>query len=249
MKIAGNYLIIGRHNLAPLSSDFTDYQDGVLLVLDKPYQWTSADAVRKLKFRLQRHFGMKNIKVGHAGTLDPLATGILLICIGKATKYAEAIQAEKKEYIAEITFGATTPSFDLEKDVDALYPFEHITPERINDILPTFLGEQEQLPPIYSAKFVGGMRAYERARLGEDVELKRAKINIYALEVLDFSLPTMKIRIECSKGTYIRALARDLGLALESGAYLSSLVRTASGGYKIEDAFTLEESELLFQKS
>ncbi len=243
----GNYLIIDKSNLAPLSGQMEDYPDGIVLVMDKPLEWTSADLVRKLKFRLQHYFHQKNIKVGHAGTLDPLATGIMTICIGKATKQAEKLQSERKEYIAEITFGATTPSFDLEKEIDATYPFEHITTAKIKEILPHFIGEQLQLPPIYSAKYIDGMRAYEKARLGEEVELKTSTINIFDIELLDFTSPTLKVRIECSKGTYIRALARDIGIALESGAHLTSLIRTASGHFRIENAFTLQDSDQLFQ--
>lgn len=243
------FITIGKDNLSPLSQNFEEYSEGIVLVLDKPYQWTSADAVRKLKFRLQRHFNIKNIKVGHAGTLDPLATGILLICIGKATKQAENLQSERKEYIAEICFGSTTPSFDLEKGVDEIFPYEHITIDDIQTILPTFLGEQQQIPPIYSAKFIDGMRAYERARQGEMIELKSSTINIYGIELLEYTAPKLRVRIECSKGTYIRAFARDIGARLNSGAHLTALKRTSSGLFTINQSFTMEESDILFKKS
>ena len=210
--------------------------------MDKPYGWTSADAVRKVKFSIQRFFGQKNIKVGHAGTLDPLATGVLLICAGKATKIAEELQSQYKEYIAEITFGATTPSFDLEKEVDAEYPYEHITKESIKDILPKFLGDIEQVPPIFSAKLIDGKRAYEYAREGKERELKPAKISIHSLEIISFSNPILKIAISCSKGTYIRSLARDLGVALKSGGHLTGLVRSSSGSYRIENSLSINET-------
>ncbi len=199
-----------------------NYPNGIIIPLDKPYEWTSADAVRKIKFKLQRYFGSKNIKVGHAGTLDPLATGILLICVGKATKIAEKLQAEKKEYIAEIQLGATTPCFDREKEIDKRYPFEHITKELIQSVLPPFLGEQEQVPPIFSAKLINGVRAYEMARQGEEVKMRSSIISIYNLEIIDYSSPILTLRVECSKGTYIRSLARDLGIALESGVFLQT---------------------------
>ncbi len=201
-----------------LSGNLEDYPHGIVIPLDKPYGWTSADAVRKIKFMTQRYFGLKNIKVGHAGTLDPLATGILLICLGKATKVAEHLQAGEKGYIAEITFGSTTPSFDLEKEIDAYFPFEHINQELIEARLPLFLGEQNQIPPIFSAKLIDGKRAYEIARAGGNEEMKASKINIMELEVISYKAPVLILRIRCSKGTYIRSLARDLGSALESGA-------------------------------
>jgi len=231
--------IFGRTDTAPLSRNIEDYPAGFLLTVDKPYRWTSADVVRKVKFTLKRHFH-HDIKVGHAGTLDPLATGVLVICAGKTTKMAEQLQAEKKEYIAEITLGATTPSFDLEKEIDARFPFEHITKESVEELLIRMTGAQEQYPPIYSAKYIDGTRAYEKARQGEDVELKPAHIEIYDMELLDFDLPIIRIRVECSKGTYIRALARDIGSALDSGGHLSALRRTASGGFRIEDCLDME---------
>lgn len=224
-----------------LSNDLEQYPSGIVIPLDKPYRWTSADAVRKIKFKLQRHFGKKNLKVGHAGTLDPLATGLLLICIGKATKQAQHLQDQRKEYIAEIRLGATTPSYDLEKEIDAHYPWEHITREQIDGILPRFLGEQDQVPPVFSAKLVDGVRAYEYARQGEQIEMKPSRITLYELEVLDYQAPVLTLRIQCSKGTYIRSIARDLGLALGSGGHLINLRRTLSGAMDVEQAVSMEE--------
>lgn len=217
-----------------------DFSEGYIAVIDKPYEWTSADVVRKLKFQL-RKCGYPKIKIGHAGTLDPLATGILLVCIGRATKMVEQLQAEQKEYVAELMLGATTPSGDMEHEVDRTYPTEHITPESVEKALASLTGEREQLPPLYSAKKVAGVRAYEFARAGEEVELKRALINIYSMELLEYDLPRIKIRVTCSKGTYIRSLAFEIGEALNSGAYLSSLRRTRSGGFVVERAHTLED--------
>ena len=217
-----------------------DFPEGYVAVIDKPYEWTSADVVRKIKFQL-RKCGHPKIKIGHAGTLDPLATGILLVCIGRATKQVEKLQAEQKEYIAELQLGATTPSGDMEHEVDQTYPTEHITREKVEEALKALCGEREQLPPLYSAKKVQGVRAYEFARAGEDVELKKALINIYDMELLEYDLPRIKIRVECSKGTYIRSLAFEIGEKLESGAYLSSLRRTRSGGYCVEKSHTLDD--------
>ena len=217
-----------------------DFPEGYVAVIDKPYEWTSADVVRKIKFQL-RKCGHPKIKIGHAGTLDPLATGILLVCIGRATKQVEKLQAEQKEYVAELQLGATTPSGDMEHELDQTYPTEHITRERVEEALKALCGEREQLPPLYSAKKVQGVRAYEFARAGEEVELKKALINIYDMELLEYDLPRIKIRVECSKGTYIRSLAFEIGEKLESGAYLSSLRRTRSGGYCVEKSHTLDD--------
>ena len=223
-----------------LSLKDVNFPEGYVAVIDKPYEWTSADVVRKIKFQL-RKCGYPKIKIGHAGTLDPLATGVLLVCIGRATKMVEQLQAEQKEYIAELQLGATTPSGDMEHEVDFTYPTEHITREMVEEALKSLTGEREQLPPIYSAKKVQGVRAYEFARAGEEVELKKAQITIYAMELLEWDLPRIKIRVECSKGTYIRSLAFEIGEALNSGAYLSSLRRTRSGGFKAEYAHTLDD--------
>ena len=217
-----------------------DFPEGYVAVIDKPYEWTSADVVRKIKFQL-RKCGHPKIKIGHAGTLDPLATGILLVCIGRATKQVEKLQAEQKEYVAELQLGATTPSGDMEHEVDQTYPTEHITREKVEEALKALCGEREQLPPLYSAKKVQGVRAYEFARAGEEVELKKALINIYDMELLEYDLPRIQIRVECSKGTYIRSLAFEIGEKLESGAYLSSLRRTRSGGYCVEKSHTLDD--------
>ncbi|MBR4755559.1 MAG: tRNA pseudouridine(55) synthase [Bacteroidales bacterium] len=274
-----------------LSRNIDDYPDGIIIPVDKPYRWTSADVVRKLKWTACRHFSKKNLKVGHAGTLDPLATGVLLVCIGKATRLAEELQKEGKEYIAGISFGATTPSYDLEKAVDNVYPIDNVSEESLLGVLPSFLSEQEQVAPLFSAKSVDGVRAYELARKQfRDKGLSKAdvmadfdhsasdllhvqKVNISELELLDFmpagtgsdalrqakiqegpdsriniadtsglALAKATVRIACSKGTYIRALARDLGEALGSGAHLHSLKRTKSGGFTVETALNLSQA-------
>ena len=217
-----------------------EFPEGYVAVIDKPYEWTSADVVRKIKFQL-RKCGYPKIKIGHAGTLDPLATGILLVCIGRATKQVEALQAEEKEYVAELMLGATTPSGDMEHEVDNTYPTEHITREMVEEALKSLTGEREQLPPLYSAKKVQGVRAYEFARAGEEVELKKALINIYELELVEYDMPRIKIRVRCSKGTYIRSLAFEIGEAINSGAYLTSLRRTRSGGFTVEKSHTLDD--------
>lgn len=272
-----------------LSGNIDDYPDGIVIPIDKPYRWTSADVVRKIKRAACRHFGKKNLKVGHAGTLDPLATGVLLVCVGKATRLAESFQKEGKEYVAGISFGATTPSYDLEKPVDKLHPLDKVSEKTVRELLPEFVGEQEQVAPLFSAKSVDGVRAYELARkqykekgkaktdVFEDFDhsqvasLNVQKINIYEMELLAFErehsgetpmpdpagriniadtaglvLPLATIRIGCSKGTYIRALARDLGEALGSGAHLNSLRRTKTGGFKVEAALTVDQAVELF---
>ena len=216
-----------------------DFPEGYVALIDKPYEWTSADVVRKIKYQL-RKCGYPKSKIGHAGTLDPLATGVLLVCIGRATKRVEALQAEEKEYVADLQLGATTPSGDMEHEVDATYPTEHITREMVEEALRGLCGEREQLPPLYSAKKVQGVRAYEFARAGEEIELKKALINIYDMELLEYDMPRIKIRVRCSKGTYIRSLAFEIGEALQSGAYLSSLRRTRSGGFRVEDGYSLD---------
>jgi tRNA pseudouridine55 synthase len=192
---------------------------------------------------LRKNTGLKNLKVGHAGTLDPLATGLLLLCVGKATKQTERLQAEEKEYVAHIRLGATTPSFDLEKEIDHTYPFEHITREAVERALQQLTGTQEQVPPIFSAKLINGKRAYELAREGKEAEMKPAVITIYEMELQDFALPDVIVRISCSKGTYIRSLARDLGVALQSGGHLTGLRRTRTGKYHVSNAFSMDEVE------
>ena len=304
---------------APLSRNIEDYPEGIIIPIDKPYRWTSADVIRKVKFAAIRHFGKKNLKVGHAGTLDPLATGVLLVCIGKATKLAEELQSHDKEYVAGITFGATTPSYDLEKEIDRFFPHEHINAEAVEAALPAFIGEQDQIAPLFSAKSIDGVRAYELARKlyrlngGSDSEdphlssgrrplagggmsspslstiqqetgsefdavaeslMRVAKINISSLALERFErgeqerrmesedratlsdasnrinvtdnsslgLPRAVIRMSCSKGTYVRAFARDLGEALGSGAHLDSLQRSRSGIFRVEAALTVEQT-------
>lgn len=217
-----------------------NFSEGYVAVIDKPLEWTSTDVVRKIKFALNKK-GYRKIKVGHAGTLDPLATGVLLVCIGRATKRVDELQAERKEYVADVMLGATTPSYDLEHPIDNVYPTDHITREKVEAALASLTGERLQAPPVYSAKKVEGVRAYEFARAGETVELRKVPINIYAIEVEEFDLPHLRIRVECSKGTYIRSLAREIGEALESGAHLTALRRTRSGEFRVENAVGLDE--------
>lgn len=217
-----------------------NFEEGYIAVLDKPIEWTSADVVRKIKYTL-RKLGYHRIKVGHAGTLDPLATGILLVCIGRATKMVDALQAEEKEYEADVLLGATTPSYDLEHPVDRTYPWEHITREKVLDALQSLTGERMQTPPLFSAKKIGGTRAYELARAGETAELRQAKITIYEMELLACELPRIRIRVRCSKGTYIRSLAREIGETLDSGAHLTALRRTRSGGFTLARSQRLDD--------
>ena len=290
----------------PLSRNIEDYPEGIIIPIDKPYRWTSADVIRKVKFAAIRHFGKKNLKVGHAGTLDPLATGVLLVCIGKATKLAEELQRHDKEYVAGVTFGATTPSYDLEKEIDRFFPYNHITEEGVRAALPAFIGEQDQIAPLFSAKSVDGVRAYELARklymaMGQsnsDIDeaakelIRVSKVTISELELMEFQsggvsgvenratplaagggahdegvggvvfnstdttassrinvtdnsalgLPRAVIRMACSKGTYVRAFARDLGEALGSGAHLDSLQRSRSGIFRVEESLTVDEA-------
>lgn len=219
-----------------------DFKNGTILSFDKPLNWTSFGLVSKVRYLLCKHIGEKKLKVGHAGTLDPLATGVLIICTGKATKQIDTLQAKTKEYIATLQLGATTPSFDLETEVDATFPTEHINKASIEEVLRQFLGRIEQVPPSYSACKVDGKRAYDLARQGKEVELKPKVLVIDEIELQEFQPQTMQmtIRVVCSKGTYIRALARDIGLALGSGAHLTALRRTRIGDYKAEDCYTLE---------
>ena len=292
--------------MAHLSRNIEDYPEGIIIPIDKPYRWTSADVIRKVKYTAIRHFGKKNLKVGHAGTLDPLATGVLLVCIGKATKLAEELQSHDKEYVAGITFGATTPSYDLEKEIDRFFPHEHITASSVEDALPAFIGEQDQIAPLFSAKSVDGVRAYELARKlhreGKTLDeaaaelIRVSRINITELELMEYigasaasedprtvpaalihplaggdmsspavtgtesrpisnassrinvtdnsslGLPRAVVRMACSKGTYVRAFARDLGEALGSGAHLDSLQRSRSGIFRVENALTVEQA-------
>ena len=293
---------------APLSRNIEDYPEGIIIPIDKPYRWTSADVIRKIKYTAIRHFGKKNLKVGHAGTLDPLATGVLLVCIGKATKLAEELQSHDKEYVAGITFGATTPSYDLEKEIDRFFPHEHITASSVSEALLGFIGEQDQIAPLFSAKSVDGVRAYELARKlhreGKTLDeaaaelIRTARINITELEMLEFDngssgvwglknnpshdsvvgptpcgqggstvfqsphstasgrinvtdnsalgLPRAVIRMACSKGSYVRAFARDLGEVLGSGAHLDSLQRSRSGIFHVDNALSVEQAVKIF---
>ena len=217
-----------------------NFIEGEVLFVNKPLHWTSFNLVSKLRWKLQKTLKMKKLKVGHAGTLDPLATGVMIICTGKSTKLIESFQYQTKEYIATLELGATTPSFDLELPIDATFPTEHITRELIDEIIPRFTGEIWQVPPVYSAVKVDGKRAYDYARDGQEVELKAKLLVIDEIEVLDFSLPVLKIRVVCSKGTYIRALARDIGEALGSGAHLTGLERTRIGEVKLTDCWGIE---------
>ena len=292
--------------MAPLSRNIEDYPEGIIIPIDKPYRWTSADVIRKVKYTAIRHFGKKNLKVGHAGTLDPLATGVLLVCIGKATKLAEELQSHDKEYVAGITFGATTPSYDLEKEIDRFFPHEHITAAAVEEALPAFIGEQDQIAPLFSAKSVDGVRAYELARKlhreGKTLDeaaadlIRVSRISITELELMEYigasaasedprtvpaalihplrggamsspavtgtesrqisnassrinvtdnselGLPRAVVRMACSKGTYVRAFARDLGEALGSGAHLDSLQRSRSGIFRVENALTVDQA-------
>lgn len=218
-----------------------DFQQGAFILLNKPYKWTSFDLVNKVKFKVKHKLRVKKIKVGHAGTLDPLATGLMIVCVGKYTKNIDTYQSQVKEYIATLQLGATTPSFDLETEIDQEYPTEHITRERIDETLKGFIGSIEQRPPDYSAVKVNGKRAYEYARKGQEVEIKKKTLVIDEIEVLEFDENVLKIRVVCSKGTYIRALARDIGQALHSGAHLTALQRTQIGDFKIDDAIEIED--------
>lgn len=215
--------------------------DGSIILIDKPLTWTSFNVVNKVRFSIIKHFKLKKIKVGHAGTLDPLASGLLVICTGKKTKEVDQLQATDKEYVATIEFGKTTPSFDLETEFDASFECKHVTKELIEEKFKLFVGEIDQVPPLYSAKFINGKRAYELARKGKNVEMKPSKVTIKELEVVSYDFPVAIIRIVCSKGTYIRSFAHDLGKAVGSGAYLKGLRRTISGNYHVKDAISLEQ--------
>jgi tRNA pseudouridine55 synthase len=228
--------------LAALNRD-TDFLGGSVILIDKPTGWSSFDVVKKIRNLLRRKEGVKNIKVGHAGTLDPLATGLMILCTGKATREIESYQGMPKEYEATFRLGQTTPSFDLETGIDREFPTGHITEELIRQTLEDFIGESEQVPPVFSAKRLGGKRAYEFARQGKEPDMVPVKITIYEMELLGYEVHELRLRIRCSKGTYIRALARDLGAALGSGAYLAGLRRTAIGHFSVKDALEPDKFE------
>ena len=226
-----------------------DFLAGEILPLYKPYGWTSFQIVSKVHYHLSRHHKVKRFKVGHAGTLDPLATGVLLLCTGKATKRIEELQSHTKEYVADLMLGATTPSFDMEHPVDATYPYEHITPELVKETLPRFIGDIAQRPPLFSACKVDGTRAYKLARDGSDMELAPKQIRIDEIELIACELPKITIRVVCGKGTYIRSLARDLGEALGSGAYLTRLERTRIGDVRIEQCINPEDFQTWLEEA
>ena len=219
-----------------------DFITGEIIGIDKPLRWTSFDAVKRIRGAIQRRMRVKKFKVGHAGTLDPLATGVLIVCTGRATRRISELQEGMKEYVAEVTLGATTPSYDLETEIDATYPYDHVTRERVEEVLPRFTGRLMQVPPVYSAVKVDGKRAYSFARKGKEVELKPKELEIRELELLDYQPGKITLRVLCSKGTYIRALARDLGEALETGAHLTALQRTRVGDITIDRCWSIDEA-------
>jgi tRNA pseudouridine55 synthase len=222
------------------SENLTPYEEGKILFFDKPLYWTAFDLVNKVRIMIKASGGNRNIKVGHAGTLDPLASGLMIICTGKATKRIEEFRDLDKEYIATIHLGETTLSYDLETEISERFQVNHITEKLVNETLIKFLGEQKQVPPLHSAKMIKGKRAYEYARQGIIMELSPVPVVFRELEMVSFNMPETTVRIVCSKGTYIRSFARDFGQALDSGAYLSSLKRTAIGNFHLKDAWSLE---------
>ena len=226
----------------------TDFQEGLFILIDKPYEWSSFDVVKKIKALLRYRCDLKKIKIGHGGTLDPLATGLMIVATGKFTKQLFQVQGEDKEYIANIRLGASTPSFDLETEIDKRFDTSEITKEMVEQVVESFRGEQEQLPPVFSAKWVDGKRAYEFARKGKEVDIKPVQIKINEIELLNFDLPDIIIRVSCTKGTYIRSLAADIGTRLENGAHLTGLRRTKSGDFKLSDAITVEQFEHSLEK-
>jgi len=228
--------------------ELEDFKEGRVFLIDKPLTWTSFNAVSKIKWLIKKRFKVKKIKVGHAGTLDPLATGLLIICTGKFTKRIDEFQAQKKEYTGTITVGATTPSYDLETEVNERFATDHITEELILDTAKSFIGEQDQFPPIFSALRKGGKRLYDMARAGEKVEVEARRINIEELEITRIELPEIDFRAVVSKGTYIRSLAYDFGKKMNSGAYLSKLRRTKIGDFDVKNAISPEEFEKRFNE-
>lgn len=219
-----------------------NFIEGEIIYIDKPLEWTSFNAVKRLRSCIQRRVGVKKLKVGHAGTLDPLATGVMIVCTGRMTKRIEELQSGVKEYIATIALGATTPSYDLETEIDARYPVDHITRELVEDTLKQFVGRIEQVPPAFSACKIDGRRAYKMARQGQEVNLKPKVLVIDEIELLEFAPDSITLRIVCSKGTYIRALARDIGEALNSGGHLTALRRTRVGDVTVERCMTINEA-------
>lgn len=219
-----------------------DFISGEILKIDKPLGWTSFDAVKRLRGAIQKRLHVRKFKVGHAGTLDPLATGVLIVCTGRATRSIDSLQAGEKEYVATLSLGATTPSFDLETEIDATYPWEHIDEDLVRSVLPQFTGTVLQVPPVFSAVKVDGKRAYSLARKGKDVELKAKQLVIPEIEMLSLSENLLTLRIVCSKGTYIRALARDIGRALGSGAHLTALRRTRVGDVHIDQCLSVPQA-------
>jgi len=218
-----------------------DFQKGEILVFDKPLDWTSFDLVHKVRYIICKKLKIKKLKVGHAGTLDPKATGVLVLCTGKATSKIETLQADEKEYIATLKVGATTPSYDLESDEDSQFETEHITRELFDEVLKQFIGTIEQIPPVFSAVNIDGKRAYQYARKGVAVEIKAKTLEVKEIEIVKFALPEVQIRVVCGKGTYIRALARDIGEALQSGAYLTGLRRTRVGDFNLNHALDVND--------
>lgn len=219
----------------------TSVTEGQLLLIDKPLNWTSFQVVNKIRWELKNKFGIKKLKVGHAGTLDPLATGLLLVCTGKMTKKISEIQALVKEYTGTFTLGATTPSYDLETPIDGTFPIDHLDDNALKEVINQFTGVVDQYPPVFSAIKKDGKRLYEYARKGEEIKIKSRQVEILAFELTKIKLPTIDFYVKCSKGTYIRSLANDYGKALGSGAHLSGLRRTAIGLHRIEDAYTIEQ--------
>lgn len=217
-----------------------DIETGYHLLINKPLEWTSFDVVNQLRNRLTRYYGRKKLKVGHAGTLDPLATGLLILCVGKYTKRIDSYQAQEKEYTGTFYLGATTPSYDLEHPIDKTYPTDHITHEQLLATAKDFTGSIEQTPPVFSAVKVNGRRAYDYVRNQEDIKLRKRTVEIKTFEITRMALPEVDFRVVCSKGTYIRSLARDFGEALQSGAHLSRLCRTRIGDFSLDDAWELE---------
>lgn len=233
-----------------------DFISGEIIAIDKPLRWTSFDAVKRLRGIIQKRLRVKKFKVGHAGTLDPLATGVLIVCTGRATRKIEELQSGEKEYVATVMLGATTPSYDLETEIDAVYPTDHITEDMVREVLKSFEGDIMQVPPVFSAVKIEGKRAYKFARNGKELELKAKLIKIKEIEFISLENNELKFRVECGKGTYIRSLARDIGTALKSGAFLKELRRTRVGEIKIENCLKIEEAvekinnaELVFQAS